>query len=33
MKTYTKNLFRLPALIAGLGLIPVDRVTKSDRFN
>ena len=27
MKTYTKNLFRLPALIAGLGLIPVDRVT------
>jgi formylglycine-generating enzyme required for sulfatase activity len=27
MKTYIKNLFFLPALIAGLGLIPADRVT------
>src|ERR1035437_738706 len=27
MKTYIKNLFLLPALIAGLGLIPAGRVT------
>jgi len=27
MKTYIKNLFFLPALIAGLGLIPAARVT------
>jgi uncharacterized repeat protein (TIGR03803 family) len=27
MKTYIKNLFPLPALIAGLGLIPAGRVT------
>src|ERR1035437_6574084 len=27
MKTYIKNLFLVPALIAGLGLIPAGRVT------
>src|SRR5450756_1849280 len=27
MKTFIKNLFLLPALIAGLGLIPVGRAT------
>ena len=27
MKTYIKNLFLLPALVAGLGLIPAGRVT------
>jgi hypothetical protein len=33
MKTYIKNLFLLPALIAGLGLIPAGRVTAQNFTN